>query len=54
MEKLFTQVIHTAVEKGWITINPNLNEEALVAMFVDAVKDMRLRDYLEIFNKSDW
>lgn len=37
-------------EMGWITINENLNEEALAATFVEIMKDMSLKNFIDIFS----
>lgn len=46
MRKKIEFAIKTAKEQNWITINENLNERALVNLFMEAIKDMPVRDFL--------
>ena len=47
MKKKIAFAIKKAKEQNWITINEHLNEDALVLLFIEAIKDMPVRDFLE-------
>lgn len=46
MEKLIEAALKKAIEMGWIIKNPHITDEALVAIFFDAIKDISVRDFL--------
>lgn len=46
MNKAIEAAIKKAIEMGWITKNENLTDEALVRLFVEAAKDVSVRDFL--------
>lgn len=49
MNEEIERTIKKLEELGWITVNEHLNREALVAVFIDILKEMPLKKYLDIF-----
>lgn len=49
IEKEIKRIITDMVNSKWITLNKNLNPEAVTILFVDLFKEIKLKDYLEIF-----
>lgn len=49
MKEEILRAIDKCEEMGWITINPNLNKEAIAGAFLDIFKDMSLKRAMEIF-----
>ena len=50
-EKEITRVLDKMIEMEWITVNPLIRKEALPDLFVDIFREVKLKDYLEIFDK---
>ena len=50
MQEEILRTIKKCIEKGWITKNEHLTDEALAMAFVDTLKEMPLKKFVEIFN----
>ena len=51
LEKEVVRVIHKMVERGWITVNEHLNEEALARGFILEFMEMPLSSYIQFLNR---
>lgn len=49
MEKEVLRTINKMEEMKWITINPNLNKEAIAQLFIEILKEIKLKDYINLF-----
>lgn len=47
MKKAIEIAIKKCIEMGWITKNPHLTDEALYRLFVETMKEVTVRDFLE-------
>ena len=49
MEEEIKRTIEKLVEMKWITINEKLNPDAVTSAFIDILKDMSLKKFVDIF-----
>jgi hypothetical protein len=47
MRSRIAAAIKTAKKQRWITVNENLTDEALVELFVEGMKEVTVREFLE-------
>lgn len=47
MEEQVKRAIKALVDRGWITVNEHLTEEALARAFIDEFMQMPLKSYIE-------
>lgn len=53
MEKSIQRAIEKLENKGWITINENLNPEAVTKEIIQHMKEMKLIDFIKSFSPSE-
>lgn len=50
MQEQVLRAIQKCKEENWITVNEKLTDEAVASVFVEIMKDMSLKDFVEIFS----
>lgn len=50
MKKIIQAVIEKLIADNWITVNEQLNKDALNAFIVEAIRDIKVKDFLDAFD----
>lgn len=50
MKEEIARTIEKLEKMGWITVNDNLNRDALPAVFLDIMKEMSVKKFIQIFD----